>query len=373
MIELSSLPPIEFASKDVHQIEADTIITYEAISGRKLAPGDPVRLFLQAIAQIIAHQRSLIDYSAKMNLLAFSEGAYLDHIGALVETARLPAQAAETTVRFTLSAPQPQDVIIPAGIRVTPDGQLFFATTDPTTVPTGATSADVLVQCLVDGLIGNQWEPGQINKLVDPLPWIRSVANLTTGSGGAEIEGDERYRLRIQQAPVKFSVAGPEGAYRYWAQTAHQSIADVSVLSPAPGEVEIRPLLEGGQIPGAEILQAVEEICNSRSIRPLTDMVSVLAPDVVTYNIELTYWIGAVSASMAAIIQDAVETAVDEYQAWQRSRLGRDLNPSELIARVMRAGAKRVDVAFPAYAHVGPAQVALAENITVVYGGLEDD
>ncbi|MCL6479552.1 MAG: baseplate J/gp47 family protein [Peptococcaceae bacterium] len=373
MIDLKSLPQVEFAAKDVNQIETDIIVTYEGISGRTLAPGDPVRLFLKAIAQIIAHQRVLIDYSAKQNLLAYAEGDFLDHLGALMETPRSSAKPAETTMRYTLSAPQPQVVTIPSGNRVTPGGQLFFATTRAVDVPAGTTQIDVVVRCTTAGTVGNDWAPGQINKLVDPLPWVQKVENITTSSGGADAEDDDRYRGRIQEAPEKFSTAGPEGAYIYWAKTAHQSLIDVSVTSPSPGVVEIRPLLEGGQIPGQEILDAVAAICSGKNIRPLTDQVSVLAPTAVNYDITLTYWISTENSAVAASIQAAVIKAVDDFKAWQQSRLGRDINPSELIARVMKAGARRVNVESPVFTQITASQVAQVGTVTVTYGGLEDD
>jgi phage-related baseplate assembly protein len=370
---LKNLPQIEFVSTDVEEIEANIITVYEGISGRKLAPGDPVRLFLQAIAAIIAQQRVLINYAAKQNLLAYAEGVYLDHHGAKFSVERLPAQPAKTTVRFTLSAPQPQDVIIPTGTRVTPDGKVFFVTTASITVPAGVTEVDVTAECTISGSIGNGWQPGQINTLVDPLPWVKSVSNITTSSGGVDEEDDDHYRERIHQAPESFSVAGPEEAYKYWAKTAHQSIIDVSVTSPSPGVVEIRPLLEGGQIPGQEILDAVAEICSDKKRRPLTDHVIVLAPEIVNYNIQLTYWVSAENASIAASIQEAVTKAVEDYRVWQCSRLGRDINPSELIARVMKAGARRAEVTAPVFMQLEPTQVAVANTITINYGGLEDE
>lgn len=371
MSSLNNLPNIEFALKDVSQIEADVITTYEAISGRKLAPGDPVRLFLQAVAQIIAHQRTLIDYAAKQNLLAFAEGDFLDHLGALLETERLPAQPAKTTVRFTISA-QPQTVTIPAGTRVTPDGKVFFAIVDPVDIPSGTTEVDVEVECTTVGTIGNDWQPGQINKLVDPLPWVIKIENITTSSGGADTEDDDNYRERIRKAPESFSVAGPYGAYEYWARTAHQSIIDVAVSSPSAGQVEIRPLLEGGEIPTQEILDAVDAVCNDKSIRPLTDQVTVLAPTVVNYDITLTYWIDQSNSFIAASIQEKVNEAINDYITWQKSKLGRDINPSELIARIMAAGAKRVDITSPVFTAITKEQVAVANNVTVTYGGLED-
>ena len=50
-------------------------------------------------------------------MLAFAEGVFLDILGMLVGTERLPASAAVTTVRFTLSAPQPSAVIIAEKVR----------------------------------------------------------------------------------------------------------------------------------------------------------------------------------------------------------------------------------------------------------------
>ena len=56
---------------------------------------------------------------------------------------------------------------------------------------------------------------------------------------------------------------------------------------------------------------------------------------------------------------------------WQKSKLGRDVNPSELIRRIMDAGAKRVVVTAPAYAVVSETQVAVAKTTNVSLGGME--
>ena len=61
-----ALPEISFVETDTGNIESAIITTYEALAGRTLAQGDPIRLFLLSIAAIIVQQRVLIDYSAKM-------------------------------------------------------------------------------------------------------------------------------------------------------------------------------------------------------------------------------------------------------------------------------------------------------------------
>lgn len=369
---MSNLPEIEFVSTDVTEIEAAVITGYEAVAGYTLAPGDPRRLFLLSLASLIVQQRVVINYTGKQNLLAYAEDDYLDHLGNRVKTPRLKAQAALTTVRYTLSAAQPQAVTIPAGNRSTPGGQIFFATKVATEVPAGTTQVDILAQCTTPGEVGNGWEPGQINRLVDPLPWIASVSNISKSADGTDNEGNNPYRERIRLAPEGFSVAGPDGAYKYWAMTVSSSISDVAVYSPSEGQVVIRPLLQGGVVPGQEILDAVNAICSARDIRPLTDHVSVLAPETVNYDITLTYYIDSEKSAEAATIQAAVTQVVNNYVAWQKAKLGRDINPSELIARVVNAGAKRLSVVAPVFTTVEAYQVAISGTVTVTYGGLEN-
>lgn len=52
-MKLSDLPDIEFVSADEQEILSDIIKLYTEITGRTLAQGDPVRLFLCVIAAII--------------------------------------------------------------------------------------------------------------------------------------------------------------------------------------------------------------------------------------------------------------------------------------------------------------------------------
>ncbi len=374
-MSLNQLPDIQFVDTAADPIVTSIISGYEAISGRTLYPADPVRLFLLSIAQIIIQQRVVINQTAKSELLRYAAGPVLDHLGSFAGASRLPAVAASTTIRFTLSAPQTFAVAIPAGTRVSTSTtpQRNFATIAYGEVAPGALTVDLAAQCTEAGEQGNGLLPGQIKNLVDPIAYISSSANLTESAGGDDVETDDAYRERIRTVPESYSVAGPEGAYRFWAKTASSRIVDVSVSSPSPGQVLIVPLLVGGEIPGTEILDAVNDICNSKTVRPLTDQVIVQAPEEVSYDINLTYWINQDQAARATAIQAAVLAALEAYVLWQKSKLGRPINPSELIRRVMAAGAYRVNVSSPVYAAVGVTGVAIADEVTVNYGGLTDD
>lgn len=376
-MSLSNLPDINLVTVNADQIVNNIMAAYEAESGRKLKPGDPLRLFLLPLANIIVQQQVLINDTARMNLLRYARESVLDHIGALTETSRLDALSARTTITFTLSAPQASAVTIPIGTQTTPGNNLFFATTAIAEVPAGELQVSVASECVTDGEIGNGYLVGQINVLVDPIPFVDTVENITVSSGGTDIESDDAFRDRIHAAPSSFSVAGPSEAYEYWARSANPLISDVKVNSPAACEVDVYVLLANGELPTTEIINQVDNVVNDRKIRPLTDKVTVLAPTVVNYEIELEYWIDQSSAIDALTIQNAVEQAIKSYVSWQKTKIGRNINPSELTRVVMNAGARRVDIIKPAYMVLDDTQIAIiadeASDITVSYGGIEND
>lgn len=368
---LNNLPDISFTVKDPAQIEAEMLAAYQAKTGTTLATADPRTKLLQAEVPIVVGQRVAIDYSAKMNLLAYARDEFLDHKGVDLGCTRLPSSPALMTERFTLSAAQTAPYSIPKGTRVTSGDNVFFVTTTDVIIPAGTMTADISVQCLTSGLSGNGYALGTVTTLVDPLPYIASVTNKTVSSGGIDTESDDAYRERIHEAPESLSVAGPEGAYRYWAKTASSTIIDVSVASPSPGVVALYPLVSGGNLPTQDILNAVAAICSDRKRRPLTDNLQVIAPTSVNYNIDITYWIGQKDVTMAATLQTAIQAAAQDYIAWQRSKLGRSIDPSQLIYLLKVAGAERVAVTAPVYTTITSSQVAQEQTVSVKYGGIE--
>ncbi|MCC5467616.1 baseplate assembly protein [Pelosinus baikalensis] len=370
-----NLPDITFAEKDTQIIENEMIHGYEEATGQSLADGDPRKKLLQSEVPIIVGHRSLIDYSAKQNLLAYAAGDILDHIGILVGCTRLPTTAATATIRFTLSAVRSQSTIIEAGKRVTSGSgdNIFFATVSEVVIQPGTLTIDSKVECLTVGAVGNGYGIGDLKTLVDPIPYVASVSNTTISEGGIDIEADDPFRDRIQQAPESFSTAGSDGAYMYWAKTASSTIIDVEVYSPSPGVVHICPLVTGGQIPGQEILDAVLAICSDKKVRPLTDHTHAVAPEQVEYAIDVSYWIDKEDENLAVSIRAKVDQSVNDYIAWQKSKLGRGIDPSQLIQLMKNAGAKRVVVTTPIYQALNKNQVAKEqENITVNYGGIEE-
>jgi phage-related baseplate assembly protein len=371
-LNLDLVPDISFAEKDAAEIEAHVMALYEAAfyaqTGirKVLFPGDPVRIFLEVIVELIVGQRVAIDFAGKENLLKYSHDDYLDNLLALYgeRTLRIPASPAETTLRFTLAVLLPFDVLVARGTRAMASGDITFETTEGGVIPAGSGSVDLPALCLTAGILGNGFAPGSVATLINwQLPYAASVLNTTTSAGGQDREDNEHLRERGWMAPESFSTCGPVGAYEFWARSADADIIDVAVYS-APyiaGEVHLYPLMRGGELPSQAVLDKVYAICSAERRRPLTDHVFVHAPTLVGYRIELTYWILLSNQTLAGSIQTAVNLAVEEFIAWQRARIGRDVNPSRLIAMIVRAGAKRVEIVAPYYTLVRPYDLAVLE------------
>lgn len=380
-MKLSDLPDIEFVKSDVSVVEAQLVNVYEQISGRTLGRADPVRLFILVIANVIALLLNKINYTGKQNLLAYAAGDKLDHVAAMSGTSRLEASAATVTMQFTLSAEQTAGTVIPAGTRVSAGDTYYFALDDDLTIPAGSLTGTGSCTCVTAGSGGNGRTVGTVTTLVDPLPYVASVTNLTESGGGSNTEEDDAFRERAHEFPESFSCAGPDGAYEYWAKTANTDIDTVLVISPAAGDVYVYPLLSGGIIPGDEVLNQVSEALTYRTRRPLTDHVYVKTPTEVQYNVNIKYWITEDDSGNAAGIKTKVTQAVENYKTWQRGKIGRDINPSRLIQMVVAAGAKRVEVTEPVFTHVKngseadgyAVELAVPGTTTINTGGVEDE
>lgn len=372
-MELKNLPDITFAESDPDEVDLQIVTTVEALLERKLARADPLRLFLRGIEALMVQQRILIDTVAKQGLLAYATGNNLEHLGVLVGTDRLTAAAAQTTLQFTLDSAREMATIIPAGTKATAGDGVMFATNETAVIQPSATSITVTATCTILGSAGNGYTPGELVNLVNPMPFVSGVTNITTSSGGSDTEDDGAYRLRIQEAPERFSSAGPSGAYEYHAKRANALIVDVSVDSPTPGEVIVCPLLKDGQLPDTEVLKQVSDTLNARDVRPLTDKVIVEAPTSIRYDIDLSYWIDRADAATAVTIQAAAEKAIKDYVMWQCQKLGRDINPTELYYRLRTAGVKRAEIRKPVYTQINRSQVASLGDKLTKFEGFEDD
>lgn len=369
---MADLTKIQFVHEDASQIISESKAYYETLLNRQVAPADIEMLLINGLAYREMLLRSGINETARQNLVSFSGGAALEYLGELVGVSRLPASGALCTLQFNLVEGH-TGVVIPEGLRVQSlDGKVIFQTIDTVTVPIGTFTAQIGAACSDAGAIGNGYAINTISIILDPQAYITSGGNIDISTGGADEETDDELRERIKLAPASFSVAGPIDSYKFFAKSAHPSIVDVAVTSPVPGQVNIYPLLEGGQLPSTEILNAVQAICNADKIRPLTDTVVTAAPTTVDFAIEIE--ITLLTTAVTEQINNDVTTALNVYKDARLNRMGLDVVVNKIASICMIDGVYNVEVISPATnLEASPEQYTRCTGITVSVTGTHDE
>ena len=379
--KLYNLPDISFVDDITYdQILSEMIADYETkyqeITGRKVTirPGDKEHIHLRIEAGQYYQMYQIMDNAAKMNLLKYSKGNFLQHLGAFKKTFIQDSKPAVVTARFTLSEVRKDVIYIPQGTRITAGDGVYFATDDYAEVKAGDSFVDIDCTCEEVGDVGNEYIPGQIEIIVDPIPYVAAVTNITKSEGGSGEESEESFRERIFLAPSAYSVAGPADAYEYFVKQYNSAaIEDVKIYEPIEAVVDIRILLNGGTLPSQTFCSGVLEYLKENPIIPLTDNYIVAAPDVVEYDVKAVYYIARSDLNNIKVIQECIEAAKDTYLNWQRTKIGRDINPDALTEFVRAAGGKRVVITSPVFTPIPETSIAIEKSVEFVYGGIEDD
>ena len=338
---------VKIVDDDLAQTLAATIADYEQRVGKVLQPAHIERLLINTFAYREHLLRQQVNEAYRQQHPRFATGLMLDLCGDDVSTPRRQAQPALTTLRFSAVLSGLEQIAIPKGTRVNA-GQTSFVTTEAALLTAAQSSAEVAAECTESGSVGNGWSVGQINNLAERLhPTIDvAVSNTTVSAGGVEIEDDEAYRERVLLAPESFSVAGPVGAYQYWARQASPAVVDVHVANdtdgggqPIGGRVAVTVLAKDG-LPNAELIGKIQAALSAEKRRPLCDTVVVKAPTAVDYTLdaELTLFTGTDARTAKA----AAEQAWVVYEAARRSRLGLDIVPLDIMSALKVAGVYNV-------------------------------
>lgn len=354
--ELVGLDPPSFADLDPQTIVDDMVATFEAEADRPLYPAQIERLLVNLWAYREALVRNAIQYAGTQSLVAFANYPNLDYLGQLVGVTRNPAVGAQTVFRFSLQTALAQPYTRPAGTQIASnDGAVVFETTRELIIPAGQLFADVPGAATTTGIVGNGYAPGAVSTLV-AADGIVSVTNTETTRDGAAVESTDHYRDRVQQAPNRFSVAGPTESYRSFALV-DTTISDVDVSTPAPGQVLIsvlgvvtaQPAASGTQgVVSTPVLEDVEAAVNPRRVRPLCDTVTVVAAQEVNYDVNATVTLrdGTDISAAEAGLANAAQTLALRLARSLKS----DIVPEEWVAVLGGiGGVYRVQLSSPVY------------------------
>lgn len=155
----------------------------------------------------------------------------------------------------------------------------------------------------------------------------------------ATYEDDEAFRRRIQLAPESYSVAGPEGAYVFWAM-AVAGVADATAVSPAPAEAVITVLAhEGNGTADAALLNAVAASVTDATRRPIGDRVTVRSATIRTHTLGIA--LSVLPGPSSDLVEAEARARLAAYLAARRG-VGRGMPLSALHAALTVTGVDRV-------------------------------
>lgn len=381
--DLENLPEIDLLDDfgiTLDGIQEDMIICYQdkyrELSGKEctLYPANPNRLIINAVAGQIYQAYEFINYAFKQNFIRYMEDETLWNWGATLGFAESSLKSATCTLEFGVNEPLDFDVSVPIGTRVTAGDDVFFASDADCVIKAGKQSIEVSATCTEEGAVGNDYVPGQINIIADPVPNLSHVRNIDLSAGGADELSGDSLREKIFLFPSTYSVAGPEGAYEYFVKKYSEDIIDAKVVTDKDSAtVMIYIMLENGVVPDEAYCQKVEDYLLQEKKHPDTDKISVQAPLVVSYDLKAAYYISTSKRDNEITIRKSVEEAAAAYVKRQSECLGYDINPDIFREYARVAGAKRIVLETPAYTKLEDNQIAICKGINLVYGGLEDD
>ena len=180
-------------------------------------------------------------------------------------------------------------------------------------------------------------------------------------------EGDEALRLRTIERIMGSSTAGGSAWYRYQALSASPLVADAAISSPAPGQVLINILsTQGDGTASPALLEAVEDVVNSDSVRVITDTVTVAGATIVTVPVTAqVYLYPETPIEVFNGLQARLTAAFNELAG-----LGWNVTRSWLVAQLHPAGVQRVVLTTPADDVIcGPSQAPALGTISLTMAG----
>ena len=326
---------LHYVTYDPDEIWKEMMLAYVEAGGDILYPGDEKEMLLRSVLADIVQVFAGVDNALRMQTLRYAVGEYLDILGELRNCNRIEATVATATVTITTNATGESDTL-PAGTAMTADGEQFFLLMEDLALSGYAQTLTAEVQADRVGIAGNGLLAGTQMQLVNANASVASIVAAEDAAGGNDAEDDETYRERIREYGLANVSTGPSMQYEATAESVSSEILDAKALNIGAGRVGVYLIL-ASDTGAAALIQAVEEALSDKTVRPLTDSVSVYQATDIPYMLNVEYICDDSSATMAAI-----GAAAEEYQAWQDRTIGRAFNPDRLMAALYQAGATRV-------------------------------
>jgi len=289
--------------KNFDDFLAELIADAKEVLGRDWRPleSDPYMKHLRVMALRKLHDQTNKNIIIRDLLVTTATGDMLDHLGVSRGVVRDEGEFPIARFEFKLSTPLDRDVVIPQGTILTSDTNIQSETIEDGLISAGNDKVVVKVQ-LFEYVESSDIQTPYI---VTELPFVATATQLESFHNGADVENDDRYRLRIITALARSSTAGAEDAYRWYAFSADRRIKDVCITSiPKSLIVDIYVYAKSDMLDD-EMIERVYSTCNAKSVRPLSDLVQVHKATIIPVTIKAT--LEVYDLLKASSIQEQIE------------------------------------------------------------------
>jgi phage-related baseplate assembly protein len=177
-------------------------------------------------------------------------------------------------------------------------------------------------------------------------------------------EDDAALSLRALMAWDGLSVAGPTGAYEYFALSADGKVADAKGSSPSPAQALVTILsTEGNGTADATLVAKVTSALNGENVRPVADRLTVQSAGIINYTINAQLHIDSQGAEADVILQAARDSLAAFINP--RRRIGVEVPRSAIDAALHVQGVRKVSLI--SWADITPSatQAAYCTGFTV--------
>lgn len=397
---------IKFIEYDGEKEEQELVKYAEELFQKTLYPAQYERLMLSVIEYKASLLVQKFNEAAKLNLPQCSHGLILEAIGEMAGVYKLAGSYGSDNLEIELNTTFTSDLTIAKGLEIlSKDEKYTFVTTEDLIIPAGETKGVVKIVAQELGEETNNYGIGDVNILVRPISYIKSVTNVNGVTGGADEESEENFIKRILLAPESYSCAGSRQSYIYHTLSANAGIIDAqaeapqlpakfnvetttettdsedenaeittntevadytvnesgiidnetlygqinykkgefkfhfksdtnkvyTLIIPPQATVYIYPLTSEDVTPQG-VIDDVDNHLNGESINPMTDFVQVISPTKKEKEIILNIVID-VSADYTTV-SEKIKAELDKYKSEIRNKLGAEIIPSQIIARV---------------------------------------
>lgn len=237
-----------------------------------LVESDTILMQLEDMAYRKALYSVALNNKIKQMLPHFCQGQDLDHFVFAFYGGEQRLQGEEPTAmyEFSLEEPLTQDIVIPKGLVLSDGNENSAFLMQSLTIVKG----EQTIKGQVKLNIKTKQSDIATNIVTSPYPYVLKPKALSAFEGGSDKESDEEFFERAILSLYKYSTAGSQKAYEYFAKSADERIFDVKVFSPSPMHVDIYVLATNAI---EEVVENVKKVHEQEKVQAFCDVVNVQA------------------------------------------------------------------------------------------------